>query len=56
MWVISSDEHSDVIYVSFQNEAKGDLYLDDGQSYDYRKKRQFLYRRFTFKNNQLQST
>lgn len=29
--------------------------MDDGYTYDYRKKRQFIYRRFTFKNNELSS-
>jgi hypothetical protein len=29
--------------------------MDDGQTYDYRQKRQFIHRRFTFKNNELQS-
>jgi alpha 1,3-glucosidase len=30
--------------------------MDDGQTYDYRQKRQFIHRRFIFKNNELQST
>ncbi len=29
--------------------------MDDGQTYDYRQKRQLIYRRFTFKNNELHS-
>ena len=30
--------------------------MDDGQTYDYRQKHQFIHRRFTFKNNELKST
>ncbi|CAF3107215.1 unnamed protein product [Rotaria sp. Silwood2] len=37
------------------HQAEGELYMDDGQSYDYRQKHQFIHRRFTFKNNELQS-
>ncbi|CAF3417293.1 unnamed protein product [Rotaria socialis] len=36
-------------------EAKGELYMDDGYTYDYRRKRQLVYRRFIFKNNELRS-
>lgn len=39
----------------FQFEAKGEIYLDDGQTYNYRHKRQFIHRRFTFRNNELYS-
>jgi len=44
-----------LIVIWFQFEAKGEIYLDDGQTYNYRQKRQFIYRRFTFKNNELYS-
>ncbi|CAF4153328.1 unnamed protein product, partial [Rotaria magnacalcarata] len=36
-------------------EAKGELYMDDGYTYDYRRKRQLVHRRFIFKNNELRS-
>jgi hypothetical protein len=29
--------------------------MDDGYTYDYRQKHQLIYRRFTFKNNELHS-
>lgn len=29
--------------------------MDDGYTYDYRQKRQFIYRRFIYKNNELLS-
>ncbi len=29
--------------------------MDDGQTYDYRQKHQFIHHRFIFKNNELQS-
>ncbi|CAF3409540.1 unnamed protein product [Rotaria socialis] len=45
-----------VVALDRNNEAEGELYLDDGQTYDYRQKHQFIHRHFTFKNNELQST
>ncbi|CAF1341722.1 unnamed protein product [Rotaria sordida] len=44
-----------VVALDRNHEAEGELYMDDGQSYDYRQKQQFIHRRFTFKNNELQS-
>jgi hypothetical protein len=29
--------------------------MDDGHTYDYRQKRQLIYRRFIYKNNELHS-
>ena len=40
---------------SLQLEAKGQLYVDDGHSYDYKKKGAYLLRTFTFSNNELSS-
>ncbi|CAF1072528.1 unnamed protein product, partial [Didymodactylos carnosus] len=45
-----------VVALDKNNEAKGELYMDDGHTYDYKKNRQFIYRRFLFKNNELKSS
>ncbi|CAF0776287.1 unnamed protein product [Rotaria sordida] len=45
-----------VVALDRNYEAKGELYMDDGYTYDYRRKRELIYRRFTFKNNELRST
>ncbi|CAF2946311.1 unnamed protein product [Rotaria sp. Silwood2] len=44
-----------VVALDRNYEAKGELYMDDGYTYNYRGKRQLTYRRFTFKNNELRS-
>ncbi|CAF0994522.1 unnamed protein product [Adineta steineri] len=44
-----------VIALDRNHEAKGELYMDDGYTYDYKHKRQMIYRRFIFKNNELHS-
>ncbi|CAF1002078.1 unnamed protein product [Adineta steineri] len=44
-----------VVALDRNHEAEGELYLDDGQTYDYRQKHAFIHRRFTFKNNELKS-
>ncbi|CAF1299702.1 unnamed protein product [Adineta ricciae] len=44
-----------VVALDRNREARGELYLDDGHTYDYRQKRQLIYRRFTFRNNVLYS-
>lgn len=36
-----------------QGTAEGDLFLDDGQSFDYQTKARYLHRRFTFAANTL---
>ncbi|CAF4401764.1 unnamed protein product, partial [Rotaria magnacalcarata] len=33
-----------VVALDRNNEAVGELYLDDGQTYDYRQKHQFIHR------------
>lgn len=35
--------------------AMGELYIDDGHSFQYLHKKQFLYRKFTFHKNVLSS-
>ncbi|XP_041071218.1 neutral alpha-glucosidase C-like isoform X1 [Carcharodon carcharias] len=42
-----------ILYVAlnFENSAKGNLFLDDGHSFNYQSKNQFLLRRFSFKDN-----
>ncbi|XP_078419144.1 neutral alpha-glucosidase C-like isoform X1 [Cetorhinus maximus] len=42
-----------ILYVAlnFENSAKGKLFLDDGHSFNYQSKNQFLLRRFSFKDN-----
>ncbi|CAF0830952.1 unnamed protein product [Didymodactylos carnosus] len=45
-----------IVTLDKNNEARGELYMDDGHTYDYKKKRQFIYRRFLFKNNELTSS
>ncbi|CAF4684394.1 unnamed protein product [Rotaria sp. Silwood1] len=44
-----------IVALDRNHEAEGELYMDDGQSYDYRQKHQFIHRRFAFKNNELKS-
>jgi len=45
-----------IVALDRNNEAEGEFYLDDGQTYNYRQKREFIHRKFSFKNNELRST
>lgn len=45
----------DSIWRVSQARAIGELYLDDGHSFQYLHKKQFLYRKFTFHKNILSS-
>lgn len=46
------------LHVALDTEARaiGELYLDDGHSFQYLHKKQFLYRKFTFHKNILSSS
>jgi len=49
------DPYTLVIALDHNKEAKGDLYVDDGNSFDYRKD-DYCFTQFSFKNNALVST
>ncbi|XP_033124812.1 neutral alpha-glucosidase AB-like isoform X2 [Anneissia japonica] len=48
------DPYTLVVALDAQYSAKGELYIDDGHSFDY-KQNQFLYRSFTYQDNKLTS-
>jgi len=52
--LMKRDPYTLFVALDANNEARGRLYIDDGQSFDYRKG-EFLIVEFTFKNNKLQS-
>ena len=43
------------IYLDANNEAEGTLYIDDGETYEYQKNKDYARIRFTFKDNLLTS-
>ncbi|XP_069750277.1 neutral alpha-glucosidase AB-like isoform X2 [Narcine bancroftii] len=53
----SSCTHNDpyTLYVALdaQDFAEGDLFVDDGHTFNFQKREEYLHRRFTFKNNSL---
>ncbi|KAL7795387.1 glycoside hydrolase family 31 protein [Trichoderma ceciliae] len=49
------DDYTLVVSVSKNGEAEGELYVDDGDSYDY-KEGQYIYRKFSLKDDVLTST
>nr|XP_005988915.2 PREDICTED: neutral alpha-glucosidase AB isoform X1 [Latimeria chalumnae] len=55
----SSCMHSDpfTLYVALnaQNFAEGDLFVDDGHTFNFEKKKEYLHRKFTFAENSLMS-
>ncbi len=52
---MANDPFTLIIALDNNGYAKGELYFDDSISYDYREKKEFVYREFEFKNSILKS-
>lgn len=50
-----NDPYTLVVALDSKNQAKGDLYIDDGHSFDYQQGA-YVYRKFAFTNNKLTNT
>ena len=52
---MKTDPYTLIVVISGNGTAYGNIYSDDGESYDY-KNRRYLYQSYTFENNRLRST
>ncbi|KAJ8338004.1 hypothetical protein SKAU_G00369700 [Synaphobranchus kaupii] len=53
---MESDPYTFYVALSSKKTAEGELYIDDGHTFNYEKQRQFIHRRLTFANNVLSSS
>ncbi|XP_035265569.1 neutral alpha-glucosidase AB isoform X1 [Anguilla anguilla] len=53
---MESDPYTFYVALGSQKTAEGELYIDDGHTFNYEKQRQFIHRRLSFANNVLASS
>ncbi|KAG7464514.1 hypothetical protein MATL_G00166420 [Megalops atlanticus] len=53
---MESDPYTLYVALSPQRTAEGELYIDDGHTFNYEKQKEFIHRRLTFANNALTSS
>ncbi|XP_043540653.1 neutral alpha-glucosidase AB-like [Chiloscyllium plagiosum] len=53
---MADDPYTLYVAVNAQNTAQGDLFIDDGHTFNFEKRKEYIYRKFVFVNNSLTSS
>ncbi|GCC16765.1 hypothetical protein chiPu_0021435, partial [Chiloscyllium punctatum] len=53
---MADDPYTLYVALNAQNTAQGDLFIDDGHTFNFEKRKEYIYRKFVFVNNSLTSS